>query len=218
MILLREPRYPHTSSSIYPRSSQSRILQISQRMRCEAEEILFHDCFFYLDLANAIPLHMCQTLVDRITKLDVNIVAKSEATYSDSVLQRFIGGDIRRMFCSFTICGDTISPFRSTSLLKALLKKFVLYETVIVRLWVPEWITKQLPGTKLCQGRKKADWPPMVPQDVKFTAKALRLLEEHRNKMRTDLESKLGPGEIFDEGSHHCVEFHPIVHSTRQHC
>ena len=229
MILLRKPRGPRTSSTPrYTRSSHSRILQISQRMRCEAEDILFHDCSFYLrlanpQLANAEPSDMCQTLADRITKLDVSILTTPEITYSDPILQRFIGGEIGPTYCSFSIQGNTSQSFRSTSLLKALLKKFVRYETVIVKLRVPYWITKQLPGEKLCQGRRKAYWPPMVPQYVTPTmTKAHQSLEEGRNKMRTYLESTLGPGAIFDEGSdegsYNCVEFHPIVHSTRQRC
>lgn len=217
MILLREPIDPHiVSPSPYPRSvSQSRIFQISQRMRCEAEEILFRECFFFLDLARARPSDLCQTLADRITKLEVSIVA--EATYSDPILQRFIGGEVGRTICSFEIFGDISSHFRSTSLLTALLKKFVRYETVIIKICVPNWITKQLPGGKLCQGRRKAYWPPMIPEYVTPPMTKLhRLLEKDRNKMRTDLESTLGPGEMFDEGSYNCVEFHPIHHSTRK--
>lgn len=179
----------------------------------KSEEVLFHDCCFdiYLGLVN--PSDLCQALADRITKLEVDLVSRPEATYNNQIFQRFIGGEIGRIICSFRISENMDPDWRSTSLLKALLKKFVRYETVIIRLWVPEWITKQLPGKTLCQSRRKADWPPMVPQDVTPITKLLQVSEENRNKMRTDLESTLGPGEMFDEGSWRCVEFHPIVHS-----
>ena len=50
-----------------------------------------------------------------------------------------------------------------------------------------------------------------------YSKNPLYLFEENRNKMRIALESTLGSGEMFDEGYCHCVQFHPTVHSTRQH-
>lgn len=137
------------------------------------------------------------------------------SSYIDPILQRFIGGEVGRKLCSLTVSKDNLQCLRSTVFLRTLLTKLVRYETVIIRLLVPKHVTKQLPGEKICQGRRKADWPPMVQYETPPNQE-LRLFEEYRNKMRRSLESTLGPGEMFDEGSYHCVEFHPIVHSTRQ--
>lgn len=182
-------------------------------MRCEAEEIFYKECSFHLDAAKPWPsAELCQTLAYRITKLEVDLLGWSKSSFLDPILERFMGGELGRKFCSFTIPGDTCID---TSVFITLLEELYRYETLILRLSVPEAITKQLPGKELCQGRRKADWPPMVQYDIFYFKKRLYWRQEHRNTMRKALESTLGPGEMFDEGSYLCVEFHPMVYSTR---
>lgn len=220
IMLLREPVSPRCRA---PSSSESRILYISQKMRQEAEEILFHESVFFLISGYTRSSNISQALVDRIAYLDIHTRStqyptakkKPEILHIYSVFRKFSNIRIERKCCSDTIDEAIGFPVLSTRLFSTI-KGFIEFETVIIRVICPIQKFEGFSDEKLSRGSREAKWPPTQLQDDKDTMEMLWWFGERRNAFKTGLESTLGLGETYDKGYDMVVEFHPLHHSSRQ--
>ena len=84
--------------------SESHVLQISQNMRFEAEEVLYHDSTFCLRISKSKQTSPSQELADRFINLCIdipaNIFTRCNRDYDYPVFERFGGSRARGKTCT----------------------------------------------------------------------------------------------------------------------
>ena len=159
--------------------SESHILQISQRVRFEAEEILFNDSTFCLHISDLVQQHLSRELADRFMNLCIYIplimFRRNRYDYGHEVLNLFGGSRVGGKTC-------TIKFYASDGVPDACwvsdLKTFTGFETVRVQISGPMPFSQE----ERC---------PM--QDY----------------LRENLECALGDAMAFEDSNTRGLEFHP---------
>ena len=115
--------------------SKSHILQISQRMRFEAEQILFTESIFCLRLSESDRQSLSRELADRFMNLCIYISARvfthRTRDYDHRVLRMFGGSRVRGKICTVNFSPGLWVP---DTCLFNVLKTFTGFETVRIQL------------------------------------------------------------------------------------
>ena len=171
MMLIRRP----TSGG----PSESHILEISQRMRFEAEEILFNDSTFCLHISDLIQQYLSRELADRFMTLCIYVplilFTRNNYDYDHKVLNMFSGSRVGRKTCTIKFHPGNWVP---DTCLVSVLKTFTGFETVRVQ------ISNPMPYSQ------EETWPM---QDY----------------LRENLECTLGDAMAFEDSNTRGLEFRP---------
>lgn len=191
MTLIRMPNFDGPSRSHIPRMpnsrrpSRSHILQISQQVRFEAEEILFHDSTFYLHLLKSNQT-LSRQLADRFIDLCIYIPRRASTSddrdYDHRVLEMFGGSRAGGKTCTIRFYPGSLEHWIPNTRLFSILKTFTGFETVRI----------QDPGFIIFSDQEE-----------------IRRMEDNVRSMRDILEGGLGEAMGFKDSNMRGLEFHP---------
>ena len=191
LISIRNPGGPLESYRLLiPRNftdpSEFHILHISQKVRFEAEEILYHDSTFCLHLWDSYHGTLSQELADRFINLCIYIPHRDstdhDRDFDHQVLKMFCGNRARGKICTIKFYPGTLVHWMPDTHLFSILKTFTGFKTVRIQFSDP--------------------YPPSTQQD-------LRRMQDNMRPMRELLERGLGDAMAFEDSNVRGLEFHP---------
>ena len=160
--------------------SESHILQISQRMRFEAEEILFNDSTFCLYLSESHYRGPSRELADRFMNLciyiPIRLSSRHNYNHNHQMLEMFGGSRVGRKICTINFFPHYLVSWVIDTRLFSVLKTFNGFETIRLQI---------LPSIKSAQQRH----PWLLMGEL--------------------LECDLGDATPFEDSNISGLEFHP---------
>ncbi|KAM0797654.1 hypothetical protein BDR22DRAFT_433403 [Usnea florida] len=177
LLLIKTPSYGGPSAS--------HILQVSRRLRFEAEEILFNDSTFRLrlSLSKSSQHSLSRELADRLMNpciyMPHRISTRHHYDYNYQILEIFGGSRVGRKTCTIIFYPHSLVHWVTDTRLFSVLKTFTAYKTVRIQASGPSTLAQQ--------------W----------------LLQDNIRSMGKVLEYDLGDAVAFEDGNTRGLEFHP---------
>ena len=165
--------------------TESHILQISQRMSFEAEEILFSDGTFCLHLSESDRQSLSRELADRFMNLCIYIPLRifyaRNLGYNYQMLETFGGARVGRKTCTINFIPQFLEYWVPDTRLFSVLKTFTGFKTVRIQ----------------------------IPNHNMFSPGRTWQMRDNMRPMRESLECALGHAIEFEDSNTRGLEFHP---------